>query len=416
MAGRIKLEPWRDVDDRVELAATLEHAGATHRLWWRVAPSWRDALTTWADSFVIGFLFPIMAAGGDVDIDGPVSPSLLRNLEKYNEIWRMWMPRTYRTARLRARDEVEPPVASEKETQIVPFSCGVDSCFTLFRHARGLAGRSTRPIGAGITFLGFDIQTFEANAAARYAKLRAGAATLLDSVGVPLIEVESNFRSLPQFWKSSHATQLASGLALFGRRFSGAMIANSVAYDHLDRPSPRLGSHPLTDPFLSSERFQIADDGGTFRRWEKAAVLGAWPEAMRHLQVCFSANGEIGNCGRCEKCIRTAIAFRIAGVDPPDGLPTRLTPRSMRHLRISVGGATASWTDLQTGIEARGQESTPWARGVRSVIRRTKRRGLIKSIQKPFVPLRDGVRRLLRGTSKSRKQIAAERDASTPRS
>ena len=78
MANRLTLEPWTEADGRIELAATLDLAGRSQRLWWRLPAEWRDALTTWADPFVIGFAFPIMQAGQDVEVVGPVSPSLPR--------------------------------------------------------------------------------------------------------------------------------------------------------------------------------------------------------------------------------------------------------------------------------------------------------------------------------------------------
>lgn len=401
---RLVLEPPFEVDGQVELAATLNAAGRQQRLAWRVPAEWRDALTTWTDPFVIGFAFPMMQAGGEVEVVGRVSPSLLANLETFMDVWQMWSPDRYRPARIWSREEIDPPIPSEADTFVMPFSAGVDSCFTALRHVRGLGGRNTRRLGAGVTMFGFDIQSHQRNARPMYDALATDAARMLASIGVPHVEISGNFRTLDTLWAHSHATHLASGLALFGGRFGGALIPNSLPVNQL---STLWGSHPLTDPMLSSRAFAIVDDGGAEPRWRKCEAIAAWPEAMAGLRVCFGVAGEVGNCGRCEKCMRTALAFRIAGGPPPAGLPAEIPRSAWRSIRLRQPIAIGFWRDLLDGIAARGHERKPWAKGVRRVLRRARRIALGKSLRQPFVPIRNRVRTLFRGTSMSRKQIAA---------
>lgn len=408
--GRITPEPWTEVDgDRVELAATLSIAGQSHRLWWRAPLAWRDAITPWADPFVLAFVFPMMGVGGDVVIEGRCSPSLLANLETFNQVWMMWAPSHYtRPLRIRATEEAELPPADEPDARICSFSCGVDSCFTAYRHARGLAGRNSRRIGAGVTMFGFDVVAGEQNVAARYAQLRESAASMLASLGIPMIELDTNFRTLPQLWRHSHGTQVGAALSLFSRRFGGALLPNTTPYTQLDYGESRLGSHPVSDPLMSSRGFPIADDGATHRRWQKIEAILAWPEAMAGLRVCFGAEGNVGNCGRCEKCYRTAASFLIAGRDPPAGLPRDFSRRAIRHLRPSPSTAIFYWQDLVEQIDARGLTREPWAAGVRAIFGRSRRALLAKQLKRPFLPARNAVRKFFRGTTKSRKQIAAQ--------
>lgn len=409
-ANRLTLEPWTTVDDRVELAATLELDGLSHRLWWRVPARWRDALTTWADPFVIGLIFPMMSAGGEVEIVGKCSPSLLANLETFNATWLLWAPDRYKPLRLRATEEVEPPVPPEPDARVTLFSAGVDSCFTAYRNVHGLAGRNSHRIAAGLTLFGFDILTHERNVAPRYEQLRDAAAKMLASLDVPMVELDTNFRSLPQFWRHSHGSQLGSALALFGGRFGGGLLPNTTAYDKLDFLDSRLGSHPLSDPMMSSLRFPISDDGGTHRRYQKIAVIAEWPEAMRDLRVCFGAAGNVGNCGRCEKCFRTAAGFLIAGREPPAGLPRDFSPAGIRHLRPSPSLAISYWRDLSDEVRARGLDDQPWAQGVHTLYGRVRRAWIARQVKRPFLPLRNSIRHLFRGSTMSRKQIAAQRE------
>ena len=51
-------------------------------------------------------------------------------------------------------------------------------------------------------------------------------------------------------------------------------------------------------------------------RLEKIHLLGNWPEGMNRLRFCFANSPPDGNCGRCMKCILTALEFRCAGVEP----------------------------------------------------------------------------------------------------
>ncbi|MEK9940515.1 MAG: hypothetical protein VW548_06090, partial [Methylotenera sp.] len=36
---------------------------------------------------------------------------------------------------------------------------------------------------------------------------------------------------------------------------------------------------------------------------------------LQNIRICNNSNRTLRNCGKCEKCIRTALAFRVAGVE-----------------------------------------------------------------------------------------------------
>lgn len=403
MPNRLRLEPWTEADGQIELAATLESAAGSRRLWWRAPAVWRDSLTSWADPFVIGLLFNMMSAGEEVEVEAPVSASLLANLESFMDIWHAWAPTAYRPLRIFSREEAEAPEPLQPAQLVMPFSCGVDSCFTALRHRRRLAGRATRDVVAGVTMFGFDIRAAQLNSRPMYESLARSAGAMLASLGMVHIEISTNFRDITPFWMHSHGTQLASGLSLFGRRFGGALVPDSVALNTLDTI---WGSHPLTDPMQSSDHFRILPDGVGIPRWRKIAVLVDWPEAMSGLRVCFGEDGSVGNCGRCEKCIRTAIAFLMTGHTPPANLPTRVTPKMLRSIRLKHGIGIGFWKDLLSGIEANGKQGEPWASGVSNVLRRARRLRLAKQMKQPFLPLRNRIRQIFRGSAMSRKQRA----------
>ena len=86
--ARIRIEPALSEGDRIILAARLDQpAQPPQRLWWSLPAAWAEAVTPWADPFVVGLLFPMMRAGRDVVVEGRVSPSLLEELETFMAIW-----------------------------------------------------------------------------------------------------------------------------------------------------------------------------------------------------------------------------------------------------------------------------------------------------------------------------------------
>jgi hypothetical protein len=198
---------------------------------------------------------------------------------------------------------------------------------------------------------------------------------------------------------------LVSGLSLLSKRFDTGLIANDIVYDFL---GVRWGSHPLLNSLLGSNRFEVRDDGGEFSRIEKVAFLATWPEAMRRLHVCFAAhsNGLYENCCNCEKCVRTILAFRVAGCEVPSSFKYDVTDAQIRRVRVEpTSEVIRQWEKLAIGALDRGLHRTGWARAIRSVLRRYRWRQARKRLQQPFIPLRNKIRRLIRGSELNRSQI-----------
>jgi hypothetical protein len=401
---RLSLEAPRVEGATLVTAAVLEHPdGACQRLRWRLPVEWRDALTPWADPFVIGLVFPMMSWQRDVMVEGVVSPSLLQNLEQYMAIWRAWRPERYQPVEIRAREETELPAPAEPGHTIMPFSCGVDSSFTLYRHCRHLAGRRTRRITAAVVLNGFDIQFGQAHAPAMYEGLLARARVMTQSMGVACIPAASNFHELPTNWFDTFASHLISGLHLLGGRFGTALLANDVAYGRMEVVH---GSHPLCNPFLSSRHFQVIDDGGEAARCEKLPLLAQWPEAMRHLCVCFGNLGSDANCCRCEKCTRTILSFRAMGLGLPPAFTRDVTEDQIRRMRFRHEYNVGHWQEIARGAELHGLGSAGWVRAVHAAIRRNERRWRWHWLREVSRPLQNGVRLLFRGSSLSRRDLA----------
>jgi len=402
---RLILEPWqRERDDLIVAARLDDSQGGDCRLWWRLPAQWCEAVTTWADPFVVAFLFPMMQWRRDVVVEGVVSPSLLVNLEQYMAIWGAWMPDQYGPVEIHAREEAEAPPPGEPGQAVMPLSCGVDSSFTLYRHRQGLVGRRTKQVTAAMVMHGFDIWLDQANARRMYEGLLEGARAMARSMEVACIPAASNFHELPTTWAHSFGTHLVGGLRLLAGRFDAALLPNDVAYPLMAVP---WGSHPVSNPFLSSRHFPVIDDGGEAPRYEKVRLLAQWPEAMRHLRVCFENPGSHANCCRCEKCLRTILSFRAAGVPLPPAFARDATDRQVRRARFHYEHSTRQCLEIVDGAERAGLGDCDWVRAIHAAIRRNRCRSRWRQLKQTFVPLRNRLRTLVRGSPRSRHELAA---------
>ena len=407
--ARLVLEPAVAERGMLRLAATLRHPdGTSDRLWWEVPEAVAGDLTGWADPWVVGLVFPMMQGGAPVHVEGRVSPSLLANLELFMKIWECWEPARYKPVSLSADSEVELPPVPAPGTTLASFSGGVDSCFTVFRHQKRLAGRRSRHVDAAVVQHGMDVWLDRPNTDGVYGQMLAGARTMLDSLGVRSIPMRTNFQTMRLNWGDAWGTQLASGIGLLAGRYDTALLANDMPYRWMERQWPH---HPLTVPLLAGRGVKLIDDGGEDSRVQKAKLIADWPEAMNHLHVCFGIDepDTYGNCCRCEKCIRTILAFRVAGCPRPTAFPLDPSDDDIRKVKLTLATRYLRWQELLAGAEAAGFGRTGWAKAIRAVLRRYRWGEIRAQLQRPFIPLRNAIRRLTRGTDRSRAQIARDR-------
>ncbi len=255
--------------------------------------------------------------------------------------------------------EISADREAELATQVGPrrvlaaYSGGLDSSFTVYRQARRLAGRWSRPLAAGLLVHGFDIPLQKEPAFARYHERSQRS---LGSLGLECLVVATNFRSLLLPWRDCYGAAVAACLALFGGAFSSGLVASSRPYEALYFPS---GANPVTDPLLSSDGFAIVHDGCDFSRTEKAAVVAGWPEGLANLRVCWEGGEPDRNCGHCEKCLRTKLNFLAAGSGIPQSLGAELDIAEIATIRLESDVQRLDLEQIVSQALARGL-SDPW--------------------------------------------------------
>jgi hypothetical protein len=352
----------RESEGQIVAAATVELCGRERiELWYRAPVSEGIRLTDAADPFVVALLLTAMEHGRELRVHGEVSPSLLRNLEEFQAAWACWVPGRYRRMDIVADAEHERPAAPDGA--LVAFSGGLDSCFTVFRHATGRAGRLSQRSLAGLVVQGFDVPLEEPET---FASVAARAAAQLESFDIPLYTMATNFQVLRQNWDYAFGPAIISCLMFYQTAFRTALIGSSEPYDSLFIP---CGSNPITDPTLSSDAFRIVHDGAAFNRIEKARELTQWTAGMRTLRVCWAGERKDRNCGRCEKCIRTILDFRLVSPDLPPAFERDVTDLDILGLRALTRIQVHEFDMILQAAE-KAKIDASWVRALKSRLRR----------------------------------------------
>ena len=362
------IEEQKKINSKIELACRFESKMTRHRLWYRVELRREEELCNNADPFVLGILQIAMNAGEPLRVHGRVSPSLLRNLEDFQKAWAAWIPEKYKVIDIRADDERESEMPDNTDA-IMCFSGGVDSCFTAFRHAKGISTSFPQPLRTAVLVHGFDIPLNEPE---YYESAYGNVKYQLDSIGIRLYRVETNFKEISVFWPHAFGTGVASVLSLFKKKYSKGLIAQGVPFSSYKNLVE--GSNPLTDNFLSSEQFRIIPDGSGFQRAEKIKVISKWTEGMKHLRVCWEGEEKDKNCCVCEKCIRNILTFRSLKIPIPSAFPKdvdddrifKLGP--LKEIIISVG-----YDVILKFASENGMENESWILAMKKAVDRSRK-------------------------------------------
>lgn len=337
------------------------------------------------DSYLLATLLPAMQMKADIIVHGNVSGELLANLTELQYIWHKWLPEEFFLVDIKVDSIRENETRAEGA--ITAFSGGADAQFTAYRHAKGIAGYSTQDIKAGVFVHGFDIPLTDTQGFLGAAKM---AAEVLESIGLTLLTVETNIRELWDInWEFYHATAIASVLCSLKKYAGVGLIGSGEPYDALTSP---WGSHPMTDPLLSSGAFKVIHDGAGFSRSEKIGVISEWSIGIKGLRVCWAGGNHDRNCGHCEKCIRTRLNFLLSGVDNPSCFSGPLNISIFKSIVLNSEFAHSDWRLIRSEMIETGR-GLEWLPQVDQVLKRkssprfgrllppsSKRRELVKKI------------------------------------
>lgn len=278
-------------------------------VYWIDVPRSHAAYLSDSGNAWLSLLLPLAVQLGEpLAISKPVDRELFINVHELMRIWNCWYPQL-KPVPIEAEIEERSSGPVGAATAAL-FSGGVDAWFTLLTH-NGEGGQQGRfRIDELLCVWGLDVPLDRAD---EFRALRDKLLRAVSGLGAGFVEVATNvfqttWERRYNCWHRAHNCVLASiGHALSGR-YSRVLIPSTHRYDD----AIPWGSHPLTDPLLSSSRTKIIHDGAGFSRVEKTEALIKSEAAMNSLQVCW-ATGRYENCETCVKCYRTMTTLSLLG-------------------------------------------------------------------------------------------------------
>lgn len=294
--------------------------------WWRFPGHAEVPPLELVDSLVGGHLLWASTLGQDLVIHGVMSRTGLQRLQQLLEIRHALAPVRYQPITLHP-DHIRPapPPRSTPGRTLAAMSGGLDSTFTVYRHAHRLLGDRSYPLDGLVLVFGFDVPLHRAD---RFAALHQRIERMAQAVGLPLLNVQTNAGELGGgTWPQSSMPLFSSVLAQCTGPGGTGLVSAGAPYGSA---YVALSHTPPLDALCTNDDFRLVTDGAGFGRADKVEALLPYPEAVANLRVCWQGPDPAKNCGVCEKCVMTRINFLCAGVRHP---PCFDTPISVDHIR-----------------------------------------------------------------------------------
>lgn len=328
--NKVEVLPSPMDNTKVRLRGDFSLPGENIEVWFDVGEDVADGLSKSGAPWLLAMLPYGFEMGGTIEIDIPTDSLLVENLKALGFIFRRWYPEL-KPVELRVNSQT---MRTNAEHSVGFFSGGIDSMHTVIRHLPLAGADQVGLIDELLMVWGFDIELDEP---AEFAALREQVKPFVDRTGLRLQTIATNIRRPGTYWRRrwgplTHSIGRAACAHALDRRYKKAVWAAGFRIDDAF-PS---GSHPMTDQYGSSNDLRISLDGSAHRRMDKVAFLAKHPWAVEDIHVCFNKAGS-RNCGKCIKCVRSAIALDLAGLSDRCRTLPAITPDLVKY--AYCGGA-----------------------------------------------------------------------------
>jgi hypothetical protein len=274
------------------------------------------------EAFLALALLPAMKKRiGTIEVDGTVSQQFLEGMEKFQQVFRSWKPNYGHIGFQNLQKQ--PRTRSQPGKRGVFFSGGVDSYYSFLTHFE--------EISALIHLDGFYIPLGEQSFRKRTVE---NCRYIGQQFGKQAIILETNARQFVESFVTlsySHGSLLGSAGLLFMPEYERLYIAGAG----LPTDRDPFGSHPDLDPNWSTEILEFIHENEV-DKIDKCRLIGQFETALETLQVCLRFPEKGLNCGGCEKCLRSQVYLRVAGVaDQCTAFPGPLDLKLLGQLKVS---------------------------------------------------------------------------------
>lgn len=333
MEAPITIRPGAAGDRRrsfvIDCAEGLTHL-AEREVWFE----WDDGIPRSAlmDDALAATVMLAMANRRDLRVEGPVTRDLYLNIHDFQQAWAAWRPDLFDIVDVEVSEIVDKPTGRQHRA-VQAFGGGVDGIFTMATHTWLRSPDLRRPLDRAVFVHGFDIALDQQ---ADFDRAAAKARAIAIDAGIDLSIVTTNVRGAIRVdWEMYHSAAIASVLLAYSPTYTHGLIGSGRHYADLAFNYP-WGSNPVTDPLLSGA-LDIVHDGSGYSRTEKVWAVSGWAVALENMRVCWKSPDASRNCGKCQKCIATALVFRGYGLPVPRCFEREITPADI--LAVKIGSA-----------------------------------------------------------------------------
>jgi hypothetical protein len=293
------------------------------------------------------------------------STTALRNLSELQDAWTLWRKGYYAKIDIIPDEIVRDDEIVRKSEAIAAYSGGVDSTFTLLRHATGKLGAASYPLKHSVMMVhGFDVPL---KAERQFDSLQQRVRPLLDALGIQAKTIRTNLKELGlQSWEDSFIAQLACCLHNYAHGYGYALLGGAKSYDELILP---WGSSPVTDHLMSGSSLTIIHDGAGYSRTDKVEEISLSALAMSVIKVCWQGQQTDRNCGICEKCVRTQLNFLAVGVAHASCFETPPDIRRIRDIYLKSDTQLTELISIVLYAKKKGLKE-PWLTALEARIKR----------------------------------------------
>ncbi len=308
--------PYSNEFCRLEARIEVESRDKALHYWFDLPAAVQSGLSDGGNPWAVLMLPLACFFDEPLRIDRPLDRLLHDNLKGLQRIWSTWYPEIHfvdiEASAIITEDRRLARIDPSKKT-ISCFSGGIDSMFSYFRHKDQALGDGRSTIDDLMCVAGFNTSIDD------FDDMRRQLGAIADKFGNLLVPIRTNLRygdhafdtpySIgPWMEHLSHGAFLAALVHMMGERYKEFIIPGTNDYGYLKS----WGSHPLTDPLLAASDLLISHDGASFTRTERTERVAQSAAALDVLYVCWQ-DRDVGNCSRCEKCLRTMATLDILG-------------------------------------------------------------------------------------------------------
>lgn len=304
-------------------------------------------------------ILPGMRLRRAIHVKGSISHEFLQGVRDFMVVWARHFPEFEQVSVTADSYYQACPASTPKVASF--FSGGVDSFFTWYKGMEQISD---------VVFIhGFDMSI---KALERRAIVSEKISEAAAEMGVGLVEVETNLttivREYGDWLRHGHGLGMIAVSRVLGHDISEIRIPGSYSIDQ-QRP---WGSWLATDQLFSDQRLKVVHDACVATRADKVESLSRCDTALKYLRVCSEKKaGNVYNCCRCEKCLRTMVSlYAFGSLEKAASFPLSLETRLVSGVLLPRVGLRIFPEENIALLKSRRADSSELVRALEKQMRR----------------------------------------------